>query len=350
MHEDLGVESKGYKSNSNYVKSANKNKEKIPMKVLLGPTPMGLEVGLPNLKKEYPQVEFVYCAEQEALADAIADADIYVGWLNKDTFLSAKNLKWIQAPSTGVDYYVNISELAESNVILTNVRGTHSACLAESVLAMILAFTRGIRDCMLKQQQRTWAMNEIRSKLVELTSSTMGIIGFGAMGRSIAKRAQAFDMRIIALDLYPTDKPDYVSELWGFDRLDDLLSESDYVVVTVPRTPQTRGMLSAEKLALLKPSAMLVGISRGGIIDQKALASALREKRLAAAALDVFEPEPLPEDSELWDLENLLITPHVAGGTQFETQYILDIFRESLDRFLRGDLPLRNQIDKQQGF
>jgi phosphoglycerate dehydrogenase-like enzyme len=109
-------------------------------------------------------------------------------------------------------------------------------------------------------------------------------------------------------------------------------------------------MIGAEQLALMKPSAILVGISRGGIIDQRALAQALREKRLAAAALDVFETEPLPADSELWDMENLLITPHVAGGTQFETQYILDIFRENLERFMRGDLPLRNQIDKQRGF
>jgi phosphoglycerate dehydrogenase-like enzyme len=109
-------------------------------------------------------------------------------------------------------------------------------------------------------------------------------------------------------------------------------------------------MIGAEQLALMKPSAMLVGISRGGIIDQVALAEALREKRLAAAALDVFEPEPLPADNELWEIDNLLIMPHVAGGTQFETQYILGIFRENLERFLRGDLPLRNQIDKQRGF
>ncbi|MFQ6040496.1 MAG: D-2-hydroxyacid dehydrogenase [Candidatus Poribacteria bacterium] len=320
------------------------------MKVLLGPNPMGLENVLPDLKKEYPQVEFVYCPEREALADAITDADIYIGWLNSALLLSAKNLKWIQSPSSGVDAYLKIPELVESDVILTSARGTHSVCLAESVLAMILAFTRGIRDAMLRQQQHVWAMYEIRGKLVELTGSAMGIIGFGTVGRALAKRAQIFGLRIIALDLYPADKPDYVSELWGFDRLSDLLRQSDYVVVTVPRTPETLGMIGAEQLALMKPSAMLVGISRGGVIDQAALARALREKRLAAAALDVFEPEPLPADSELWDIENLLITPHMAGGTQFEAQYILDIFRENLERFMRGDLPLRNQIDKQRGF
>lgn len=320
------------------------------MKVLLGPNPMGLEKALPNLKQEYPQVEFVYCAEQEALADAIKDADIYIGWLNSTLLLAAKNLKWIQAPSSGVDYYLKIPELMASDIILTSARGTHSVCLAESVLAMIFAFTRGVRDAVLRQQERVWAMHEIRGKLLELAGSTMGIIGFGTVGRALAKRAQVFDLRLIAVDLYPMDKPDYVSELWSFDRLNDLLRQSDYLVVTVPRTPETLGMIGAEQLALMKPSAMLVGISRGGIIDQVALAEALREKRLAAAALDVFEPEPLPADNDLWEVENLLITPHVAGGTQFETQYIVDIFRVNLERFMRGDLPLRNQIDKQLGF
>jgi phosphoglycerate dehydrogenase-like enzyme len=178
----------------------------------------------------------------------------------------------------------------------------------------------------------------------------MGIIGFGAVGRALAKRAQAFDMRIIAVDMYPKDKPDYVDELWNLERLDDLLKESDYVVVTVPRTPKTLGMIGAEQIALMKPSAMLVGISRGGIIDQMALAQALREKRLAAAALDVFDPEPLPEDNELWELDNLLMTPHIAGGTQLEGKYIIEIFQENLNRFLNCDFPLRNQVDKNRGF
>ncbi len=320
------------------------------MKVLVGPNPMGLENALPDLMRDYPQVEFVHCTQQGVLSDAIADVDIYMGWLDRDIFLAARNLKWIQSPSSGINYYLAIPELVESDVLLTSARGTHGSCLAESALAMIFAFTRGIRHCVLRQQEHVWSIHEIRGKLVELTGSTLGIIGFGAVGRALAKRAQAFDMRIIAVDLYPSNKPEYVDGLWGLDHLDHLLSESDYVVVTVPRTPQTLGMIRAEQLALMKPSAMLVGISRGGIIDQRALAQALRENQLAAAALDVFDPEPLPADSELWDLENLLITPHTAGGTQFEARHILEIFHENLGRFLRGDLPLRNQIDKQQGF
>ena len=320
------------------------------MKVLVGPNSMGLERALPEFERTYSGIEFVHVAEHDALTEAIADADIYVGWLSQAAFGAAKRLQWIQSPSSGVNYYLAIPGFPESDVLLTSASGTHGACLAESVLGMILAFTRGIRDGVFAQQQHTWAGRTIRPKLAELTGSTMGIIGFGAVGRALAKRAQVFDLRITAVDLFPADKPEYVSALWGLDHLDDLLRESDYVVVTVPYTPQTDGMIGADQLAVMKPTAMLVGISRGGIIEQGALAQALREKRLAAAAIDVCKPEPLPADSELWDLENLLITPHIAGGTQFERQHVLDIFRENMGRFLNGDLPLRNQVDKDRWF
>jgi phosphoglycerate dehydrogenase-like enzyme len=320
------------------------------MKVLVGPNILGLEQGLPDLRRDYPQLAFASCTEREALVEAIADADIYLGWLSRDVFLAARHLKWIQSPSSGIDSYLAIPELVGSDMLLTSARGTHGACLAESALGMILAFTRGIRDAALWQQRRVWAIHEMRGRLVELTGSTLGIVGLGVAGRALARRAQAFDMRIVAVDLCPADRPAYVAELWGLDQLGELLRTSDYVVVTVPRTPQTRRLIGAEQLALMKPGALLVGISRGGVIDQVALAEALRSGHLAAAALDVCDPEPLPADSELWDLDNLLITPHVAGGSQFERQHILSIFGENLGRFLRGDLPLRNQIDKQRGF
>lgn len=320
------------------------------MKVLIGGNSTGLEQAIPDLQTKYPDIEFAHCPSRDDTAAWIGDVDIYLGWLDRAAFLEAKQLKWIQSPSTGVNYFLAIPELAESDVLLTSASGTHGPGLAESVLGMIFAFTRGIRDAIHAQQQHEWAIRQIRPKLVELTGSTMGIIGFGNLGRSLAKRAQAFDVRIIATDVFPTHKPDYVAELWGPDRLDDLLRQSDYVVVTVPYTPETDGMIGAQQLALIKPDAMLIGISRGGIIDQDALADALRENRLAAAAIDVCKPEPLPADSELWDLKNLLITPHAAGGTQFERERVLEIFYENLERYLNGNLPLRNQVDKELGF
>jgi len=320
------------------------------MHVLIGPNNMRFERTIPTLQQAFPQCQFASCAQREALADALRDAEVYFGWLDRSHFLAAPRLRWIQSPSTGVNHFLAIPELAEGPVLLTSARGTHSACLAESALAMILAFTRGIRASVLHQREHRWAWREIRPRLVELTGSTLGIIGLGASGRSLAQRAHAFGMRVIAVDIMPYDPPAEVAALWGMDRLTDLLRQADYVVVTVPYTPQTRGLIGEEQLACMKPTAMLVGISRGGIIDQAALACALREGRLAAAALDVFEPEPLPADSELWDLENLLITPHVAGGTQLEAEHLLRIFSENLGRFLRGELPLLNQVDKARGW
>jgi phosphoglycerate dehydrogenase-like enzyme len=320
------------------------------MKVLIGWNPMGLEKAIPELQEQFPEVELVAVEKREDTLEMIADADVYLGWMNRDVCLAGSKLKWVQSPSSGIDYYLAIPEFKECDVLLTSASGTHAACLAESALGMILAFTRGIRDAILAQPKHEWAIRQIRPKLVELTGSTMGVIGLGRVGRALAVRAAAFDMRIVAVDAYPGTKPAFVEELWGLDGLDELLKQSDYIVVTVPRTPETVDMIGAEQLAKMKPTAMLVGISRGGIINQEALADALRTGQIAAAATDVTKPEPLPPESELWDLENMLITPHCAGGTQLEGQQIIEIFAENLGRFLRGDFPLRNQVDKERGF
>ena len=319
------------------------------MKIVVTPSITGVEQYVPELAHAYPQLDFVFCPERSLLLHELADAEILLGPVSREAVLAAPRLKWVQSTSTGVDNMLAIPELVARDVLLTGARGTHSACLAESVFGMILAFTRGIRESVMLQQEHRWNQLPLRGRLRELTGSALGLVGFGAMAHAIACRAQAFDMRVMAVDRYPARAPDGVA-LWGLERLDDLLRQSDYLVVTVPLHVTTRGMIGARELALMKPDAMLIGISRGGVIDQPALAAALREKRLAAAALDVFDPEPLPADSELWDLEGLLITPHIAGGTQLEAQHLIEIFRENLDRYLRGDFPLRNQVDKARGF
>ena len=320
------------------------------MKVLIGWNPMGLEKAIPGLQERFPELEFAQVEKREDTEALIADADVYVGWMSRDIYLAAQQLKWVQSPSSGIDYYLKIPEFKAGDVLLTSASGTHAACLAESALGMILAFTRGIRASILIQPTHEWALRKIRPTCVELTGSTLGIIGLGRVGRALAKRAAAFDMRIVAVDAYPAHQPDTVDALWGLDGLDDLLAQSDYIVVTVPRTPETIDMLGAEQLAKMKSTAILVGISRGGIINQEALADALRSGQIAAAATDVAMPEPLPQESELWDMENVLITPHIAGGTQLEGRYVIEILTENLGKFLKGDLPLRNQVDKDRGF
>ncbi|MEM7530823.1 MAG: D-2-hydroxyacid dehydrogenase [Chloroflexota bacterium] len=320
------------------------------MKVLFGPIGTGLEKAIPQLRERHTDIEFAHCPNREDVAEAIADVDIYVGHLNADIFNAAKNLKWIQSPSSGVNMYVQIPGLVASDVLLTSAAGTHGPGLAESTLGMIFAFTRGIRTSIFRQQEHVWAQRELRPQLSELTGTTMGIIGFGAFGRHLAERAQVFGVNIFAVDLYPANKPDYVNKLLNMEHLDDLLRESDYVVIALPITPETDNLIDADKIALMKPTAMIVAMSRGGIVDQDAVAQALQEKRLGAAALEVTRPEPLPADSYLWDVENLLITAHIAGGTQHEGQYVLDIFTENLERFLAGNFPLRNQVNKEEGF
>jgi len=320
------------------------------MKVLIGSNPMGLEKAIPDLQVKYPDVTFEHCPERDKTTEAIADADVYVGWMNRDVFLAAKKLKWVQSPSSGINYYLAIPEFVEGDVLLTSARGTHGACLAESVFAMILAYTRGICSSLELQAKKEYSTRKVRGGLLELTDMTLGIVGLGMVGRSVAERAAAFNMNIIAVDMFPNNKPEYVSELWGLDRLDEMLGVADFVVVTVPYTPDTDHMIGAEQIGAMKETAMLVGISRGKIIDEAALAAALHDGKLAFAALDVFAHEPLPEDDPLWDAPNLIITPHAAGGTQYEGKYILEILYENLAKFLSGDLPLRNQIDKVRGF
>ncbi len=321
------------------------------MKVLIGGNPMGLEELLPPTGVRFPDVTFLYEPDGGKLVEAIADADIYVGWIGEEVFEAARQLKWIQSPSSGTNYYLQIKSLVESDVLLTSARGTHAACVADSALAMILSFTRGVRDCVMAQPNRDWGVAKaVRPKLVELTGSTMGIVGIGAIGKAIAKRAKAFGMRVVAVDAFTNQGGPDVDAVWPLESLGDLMCDSDYVVVTLPWTPGTDGLIDAGMIRKMKPTAMMVGVSRGGIIDQDALGQALRENRIACAALDVFAPEPLPPESDLWDLNNLLITPHIAGGTQLEGQYIAEIFGENLGKIVRGERPLRNEVDKSRGF
>lgn len=320
------------------------------MRIVVGPNQLGLEQVVPQLAQVFPQVQVQFVGDPVGFAQALEEADILWGWCSRSEYLRARNLRWVQAPSTGVNGFIAIPEFVAGEVLLTNARGTHGPSLADQAMGMILWFTRKLGVSMQRQREHRWASVELRNHLLELTDSTLGIIGFGVIGRTLAKRATAFDMRIIAVDVIPQDKPSCVARLDTLEGLPALLAEADYVVVTVPYTPATTGMIGTDEITQMKDGAFLAGISRGGIIDERAMAQALRSGKLAGAALDVCEQEPLPANSELWDLPNLLLTPHTAGGTQFELERLYDIMQTNLGRFLRGEFPLLNQIDKQRGF
>jgi phosphoglycerate dehydrogenase-like enzyme len=175
------------------------------------------------------------------------------------------------------------------------------------------------------------------------------VVGLGNIGRQIAKRASAFDMRVIAVDADDVPKPDYVAQVARLDALDSLLGSADVVAVATPLTPQTRKMIGAAQLALMKPEAYLLVVSRGGIVDERALAAALKEGQFAGAGLDVSETEPLPPESPLWDVPNLLFTPHCSGSSRQTTEGAWRVFAENVGRFVRGE-PLENVVDKKRGY
>lgn len=287
-------------------------------------------------------------APAEVLAE-VADAEVLYGAPSAEIVAAGGRLRWIQASSAGVDFVARIPELVESEVVLTNTRGAHGPSIGEHVFALLLALTRQIPTCVEWQKQRHWGRQEGYRAAREIRGLTMGIVGFGAIGRAVAQRAVGFEMELLALDAQAVEGDPYVEEVWPPSRLPDLLARSDAVVVAAPYTPETHHLFDAAMLAHMKPDAYLIAISRGGIVVEEDVVAALKESRLAGAALDVTEREPLAADSPLWDAPNLLLTPHLAGASPEKEQRCVEILRDNLRRFARGE-PLLNVVDKRLGY
>ena len=303
---------------------------------------------LAEVRKTFPQVEFTAASDQDKILREIPDAEVVYGGITREAFLAAKKLKWIQNTGAGVEKLARISEIAGSDVIVTNTRGAHAATIAEHTFGLLISLTRNLRQTFQAQRDHNWGV-QFDNPMVGLTGLTLGMVGLGNIGRAIAKRAHAFDMNVIAIDAHEVPKPDFVTELRLSDGLDDLLQRSDVVAVTTPHTPNTAGLLGEQQLRLMKPSSYLLVVSRGGIVDEDALARMLNEGKLAGAGLDVTATEPLPEDSPLWDTPNLLITPHCSGRSAFTSASALAIFHENLRRYL-ADEPLTNLVDLKLGY
>lgn len=301
-----------------------------------------------------PGVELVHVTGEEALLRASADADIVIAGFggaaraNFAHFLEvAKRVRWIHTSRAGVDNLL-CPELQSRNIALTCGKG-HAAgpLLAEHAFALILALTRGVALCV---RTRTWGTGATARKTVaELGGKTMGLVGFGGVGMALARRAMAFDMKVLAVRRNPSADVIDGATVWGIDRLDELLGRSDIVVVSVPLTPGTKGMFNRRAFDKMKPGAMLVNVGRGEVVDTAALIDALRDGRLARAALDVFEQEPLPDDSPLWDMENVVVTPHLAGHSPERAVRNLETIVENIRRFAEGR-PLLSAVDQTTGY
>ena len=281
---------------------------------------------------------------EEAIARAAEAEVIFAGRWSEELWRSASDLRWVQSWGAGIERFLT-PDFVASPVMLTNARGVYAIPIADQVMAFLLHFSRGLNRLVRNQLERKWQ----HAPVDELAGQTLGIVGIGGIGEEVARRAKAFDMRVVAVRRRPSLSSAYAEEVRGPDQLSWLLGESDYVALCSALTPQTRHLIGADALAQMKPTAYLINIGRGGLIDEAALAAALREGRIAGAGLDVFEKEPLPPDSPLWEMENVLITPHNAGSSPRSHERTMELFCENLRRYLARE-PLMNLVDKRAGY
>lgn len=304
-----------------------------------------------RLRAVAPDVEFIVAKSKEEAIEKIADVDAAYGGarLERDIFLAASDkLRWVQIGSAGAEATL-YQEMVESDVILTNASGAFGLPISEHMFSLILCFSRGLNMFIRNQLEGSWGGGPNRPNLMQLAGQTILIIGLGNIGLAVAQRADGFEMRILAVDPMATEKPDYVERLEKTDKLHDLLPEADFVSICCPLTKTTFKMIGEAEFQKMKPSAHIINIARGKIIDEAALIRALQEKRIAGAGLDVFEEEPLPEDSPLWQMSNVVITPHSAGASPPTDERCFQIFCDNVKRFVAGE-PLMNVVDKNAGF
>jgi len=287
--------------------------------------------------------------ERARILEQVTDAEAYVpGPWDPEVFGAAERLRWVHFLWAGVERAL-FPALVESDVTVTNSAGVFAVPMAEHAMAMILALCRGLNRCIRRPGDWAAIRRELSGALGELHGATLGVIGYGGIGRATARRARAFGVRVLAIRSRPGDSDGVADSIWGADRLDDLLRRSDYVLVSCPLNDRTRGLIGAREFALMKPRAVIVNLARGAVIDQDALIEALKEGRIGGAGLDVTSPEPLPPESPLWQMENVIVTPHVSGTAPSTWRYQFDLLRQNVERYVRGE-PLLNVVDKKAGY
>ena len=305
-----------------------------------------------RLRSDFPQIEIVHLPDYKRLDAEILDAEILIAWsIRPEQVKAARKLRWIHSPAAAV-HQLMFPELTASDIILTNAREVHGPVVAEHVIALIFALAKKIPGSVELQQKHIWGQQLLWDEIPrvrEVAGATLGLIGVGAIGRPLVRSAKALGMRVMAVREHPEKGSDGADVVRGPAQINDVFRQADYVVLAAPVTDSTKAIANAERLALMKPTACLINVGRGPLVDEGALAAALRERKIGGAALDVFPKEPLAEDSPLWDLPNLLITPHTAALTDklWERHYAL--FCENLRHYLNGE-PLLAVVDKRKGY
>lgn len=289
----------------------------------------------------------------ERVREAIADAEVYCGFgVARDAFLAARRLRWVHTGAAGVRGSL-FPEILEGEVVLTNSAGVHAVPVAEHALAMILYFARALDAAEQDRRARRWGKAEIvgvRSPVRELDGSTVVIVGFGSIGRALGARCRALGMKVVGVRRRADgDRDPDADRVVGPSDLDDALGAADYVVLSLPHTRETDRWINADRIARMKPGAVLVNVCRGRVVDEEALRAAIRSGPLRGAGLDVFSEEPLPPTSPWWEEGRVCLTPHTAGVSPRFWERETDLICENIRRYLRG-APLRNVVDKQAGY
>src|SRR5262245_34841110 len=287
-------------------------------------------------------------AGQERIAREILEADIFCGHAKVPMpwpeVVRGGRLKWIQSSAAGLDHCLTPETIA-SEIVVTSASGLFADAVAEQTLALLFGLLRGLHTFF--QQQRRHEF--VRRPTQDLHGATVGIVGLGGNGTRIAQVLRPLRTRILATDMFVDQKPDCVDALWPADQLDRLLAESDVVILCVPLTAQTQGMMAAPQLGRMKKGAILINVARGPIVVEQDLIDALKSDHLGGAGLDVTENEPLPVKSPLWDLPNVIITPHVGAQSHDRADNTTDLVCENLRRYFAGK-PLINLVDKRLGY
>ncbi len=310
------------------------------------------DTDLAAMRDEMPDVEIVQVDDEASLAREIADAEAFVGWhFPRAAFGAARRLRWIQTALAGVED-VLFPELVESGVILTNGTGLHSTSIPEHTLALVFALARNLHQAARLQAEHRWGRFEVimhAGGIREISGSRLAILGAGPIGAALARRAQALGMSVRVLRRRPGVAVEGAEAVVGPGALHELLGWADFVVLALPLTPETTGLIDASAIEAMRSSAILINIARGEIVDDAALVDALRRGRIAGAGLDAFREEPLPPESPYWELGNVIITPHVSGYAVDYFPRLIELFRDNLRRWT-GGRPLRNVVDKRLGY
>jgi len=303
-----------------------------------------------RIEEVFPRVEVLVAYEEDELMQKTTDADVLLTWPSKkiEKFCtSAPSLKWIHAFTTGVDGILKQSKVREMDIKLSSTKGIHGYPISDHVLADIYLFLRAYHLFFKSQVKKEW-YREPRKVMDEAAGKTVGIIGLGNIGMEIARKCKLLDMKVVATKNTPIQH-EWVDQCYSPAQLDELLKESDFVVVVCPLTNATANMIGERELRLMKKSAVLINVARGGIVDQDALLKVLNDKSIAGAALDALDPEPLPSENPLWEAPNVLITPHMAAQSPYYMDRAVEIIIDNLLRFSNGK-PLLHEIDKVLGY